>query len=171
MCSSTAGHWDSGSLALTLSLRRCRATPYTSSAVPRFTPTASSRDMLLSPRPFGSRLVVHLGVLYPELRPPLVAILSVRDTAHPFNAHGSPVFPWLCLPSIANSIFGSCTMCSSYTLDNRKACWPSPCTRLSRVPWTGRYSCRLLRQLRCPSDFQALSAIPFSGAQTGAIPV
>ena len=41
--------------------------------------------MLLSPRPFGSRLVVHLGVLYPELRPPLVAILSVRDTAHTFD--------------------------------------------------------------------------------------
>lgn len=45
--------------------------------------------MLLFPRPFGFRLVVHLGVLYPELRPPLVAILSVRDTAHTFTAHGS----------------------------------------------------------------------------------
>ena len=75
------------------------------------------------------------------------------------------------LLSIANSIFGSCTMCSSYTLDNRKTCWPSPCTRLSRAPWTGRHSYRLLRQLRCPSDFQALSAIAISGAQTGAIPV
>ena len=69
--------------ALAISLRRCRAPAYTSSAVLRFT------DMLLSPRPFGSRLVVHLGVLYPELRPPLVAILSVRDTAHSFPAHGS----------------------------------------------------------------------------------
>jgi hypothetical protein len=73
-------------LALTISLRCCRAIAYTSSAIPRFTPTASSRDMLLSPRPFGSRLVVHLGVLYPELRPPLVAILSVRDTAHCFTS-------------------------------------------------------------------------------------
>jgi hypothetical protein len=47
--------------------------------------------MLLSPRPFGSRLVVRLGVLYPELRPPLVAILSVRDTAHAFTSSGSSV--------------------------------------------------------------------------------
>jgi hypothetical protein len=54
---STTGHWGSGSIALTISLRRCRATAYTSSAVPRFT------DMLLSLRPFGFRLVVHLGVL------------------------------------------------------------------------------------------------------------
>ena len=60
----------------------------TSSSIPRFTPTASSRDMLLSPRPFGSRLVVHLGVLYPELRSPLVAILSVRDAAHGFPITG-----------------------------------------------------------------------------------
>jgi hypothetical protein len=65
-------------IALAISLRRCRATTYTSSVVPRFT------DMLLSPRPFGSRLVVHLGVLYPELRPTLLAILSMRDTAHGF---------------------------------------------------------------------------------------
>ena len=65
--------------ALAVSLRRCRATAYTSSAVPRFT------NMLLSPRPFGSRLVVRLGVICPELRPTLLAILSVRDTAHPFS--------------------------------------------------------------------------------------
>ena len=76
--------------ALAISLRRCRAIAYTSSAIPRFTPTASSRDMLLSPRPFGSRLVVRLRVLYPELRPPLVAILSVRDTAHTFALSSSP---------------------------------------------------------------------------------
>jgi len=70
--------------ALALLLRRCRATDYTSSAVPRFTGLFSNRYMLLSPFPFRSRLVVHLGVIYPELRPPLVAILSVRDTAHTF---------------------------------------------------------------------------------------
>jgi hypothetical protein len=69
--------------ALTLLLRRCRATVYTSSAVPRFT------YRLLFPFPFGSRLVVSLGVICPELRPPQVAILSVRDTAHSFPAHGS----------------------------------------------------------------------------------
>jgi hypothetical protein len=69
--------------ALAVSLRRCRATAYTSSAVPRFT------DMLLSPRPFGSRLVVRLGVICPELRPTLLAILSVRDTAHAFPSRGS----------------------------------------------------------------------------------
>jgi hypothetical protein len=68
--------------ALAISLRRCRAPAYTSSAVLRFT------NVLLSPRPCGSRLVVHLGVICPELRPPLVAILSVRDTkdtAHSFT--------------------------------------------------------------------------------------
>ncbi len=54
---SAAGHWGSGSLALTMSLRRCGATPYTSSSVPRFT------NRLLSPLPFGFRLVVHLGVI------------------------------------------------------------------------------------------------------------
>ncbi len=47
--------------------------------------------MLLSPRPFGFRSVVHLGVIYPERRPPLVVILSVRDTAHSFQVSGSPV--------------------------------------------------------------------------------
>src|SRR6266853_2295228 len=83
VCGSTAGDWDSDNPVLAISLRRCRATAYTSSAVPRFT------NMLLSPRPFGSRSVVRLGVIDPELRPPLVAIPSVRDTAHAFTAHGS----------------------------------------------------------------------------------
>ena len=82
-CGSAAGHWGSGSVALAISLRRCRAATYTSSVVPRFT------DMLLSPFPFGSRLVVRLGVICPELRPTLLAILSVRDTAHSFPAPGS----------------------------------------------------------------------------------
>jgi hypothetical protein len=68
--------------ALAVSLRRCRATAYTSSAVPRFT------DMLLSPRPFGSRLVVRLGVICPELRSTLLAILSVRDTAQALQDTG-----------------------------------------------------------------------------------
>src|SRR5216683_3828470 len=81
---STPGDWDSNNAVLALSLRRCRTTAYTSSAVPCFT------NMLLSPRPFGSRLVVRLGVIDPELRPPLVAIPSVRDTAHPFSASGAP---------------------------------------------------------------------------------
>ena len=45
--------------------------------------------MLLSPRPFGFRLVVRLGVICSELRPPLVVILFVRTTAHTFTAHGS----------------------------------------------------------------------------------
>jgi len=71
--------------ALAISLRRCRATTYTSSVVPRFT------DMLLSPFPFGSRLVVRLGVIYPELRPTPLAILSVRDTAHSLPSHGSSI--------------------------------------------------------------------------------
>ena len=73
---STTGHWDSGVPALTLWFRRCRAIAYTSSAIPRFT------YMLLSPFPFGSRLVVHLGVICLERRPLLVVILSVRTTAH-----------------------------------------------------------------------------------------
>jgi len=71
--------------ALTILLRRCRATVYTSSAVPRFA------YMLLSPFSFESRLVVHLGVIRPELRPPRVAILSVRDMAHTFASSGSPL--------------------------------------------------------------------------------
>ena len=83
VCGSTPGDWDSNNPVLALSLRRCRTTAYTSSAVPRFT------NMLLSPRPFGSRSVVRLGVMDPELRPPLVAIPSVRDTAHTFASYGS----------------------------------------------------------------------------------
>src|SRR5262249_57422446 len=84
VCGSTPGDWDSHNPVLALSLRRCRTTAYTSSAVPRF-PT-----MLLSPRPFRSRSGGRLGVICPELRPPLVAIPSVRDTAHAFTASGSP---------------------------------------------------------------------------------
>jgi len=38
--------------------------------------------MRLAPRPFGSRSVVRLGVICPELRPPLVAIPPMRDMAH-----------------------------------------------------------------------------------------
>jgi len=83
VCSSTTGHWGVGNAALTLSRRRCRTMPYTSSDISCF-PT-----MLLFPRPFGSRLGGRLGVICLELRPPLVAIRSVRDTAHAFTAHGS----------------------------------------------------------------------------------
>src|SRR5882724_5473513 len=83
VCGSTPGDWGSNNAVFALSLRRCRTTAYTSSTVPRFP------NMLLSPRPFGSRSVVRLGVISPELRPPLVAIPSVRDTAHTFTAHGS----------------------------------------------------------------------------------
>ena len=82
-CRSATGHWGLGSIALAISLRRCRATTYTSSVVPRFT------DMLLSPFPFGPRLVVRLGVICPELRPTQLAILSARFTAHSFPARGS----------------------------------------------------------------------------------
>src|SRR6266487_3620203 len=83
VCGSTPGDWGSNNPVFALSLRRCRTTAYTSSAAPRFT------NMLLSPRPFGSRSVVRLGVIDPELRPPLVAIPSVRDTAHTFASYGS----------------------------------------------------------------------------------
>jgi len=89
VCGSTPGDWDSNNPVLAVSLRRCRTTAYTSSAVPRFI------NMLLSPRPFGSRLVVRLGVFDPELRPPPVAIPSVRDTAHAFTASGAA--PEVCL--------------------------------------------------------------------------
>ena len=86
VCASTPGYWGSNNPVLALSFRRCRTTTYTSSVAPRF-PT-----MRLSPRPFGSRSGGRLGVICPELRPPLVAIPSVRDTAHPFSAHGSPPY-------------------------------------------------------------------------------
>ena len=49
VCGSTTGHWGLGNAALTLSRRRCRTMPYTSSDISCF-PT-----MLLFPRPFGSR--------------------------------------------------------------------------------------------------------------------
>jgi hypothetical protein len=75
--------------ALTILLRCCEAIVSTSSAVPRFTRLSFNLYMLLSPFFFKSRLVVRLGVICPELRPPQVAILSVRDTAHSFPAHGS----------------------------------------------------------------------------------
>src|SRR5262245_34323832 len=78
----TAGDWGSNNLVLALSLRRCRTPAYTSSAVFCF-PT-----MLLFPRPFGSRLGGRLGVVCPELRPPLVVIPSVRDTAHTCMVYG-----------------------------------------------------------------------------------
>src|SRR5215510_14946372 len=87
VCHSTAGNWGLNNPVLALSLRRCRTTAYTSSAVPRFT------NMLLSPRPFGSRSVVRLGVMSPELRPPLVAIPSVRDTAHSLWGRAEAVHP------------------------------------------------------------------------------
>jgi hypothetical protein len=85
VCGSTAGHWGSGNPALTILRRRCGTMPYTSSDISRF-PTR-----LLSPRPFGSRLGGRLGVICLELRPPLEAIRSVRDTAHTFTARGSSV--------------------------------------------------------------------------------
>src|SRR5713101_3578557 len=83
VCGSTPGEWDANNPVFAVSLMRCRTTAHTSSAAPRF-PT-----MLLSPRPFGSRLGGRLGVMNPELRPPLVAIPSVRDTAHAFTASGA----------------------------------------------------------------------------------
>ena len=83
VCRYTAGHWGLDNAALTISCRRCRAVPYTSSDTPRF-PT-----MLLSPRPFGSRLGGRLRVICLELWPPPGAIYSVRYMAHTFMAHGS----------------------------------------------------------------------------------
>ena len=91
VCASTPGYWGSNNPVLALSFRRCRTATYPSSVTPRF-PT-----MRLSPRPFGSRSGGRLGVICPELRPPLVAIPSVCDTAHPFSAHG---FPPLCFHPI-----------------------------------------------------------------------
>jgi len=57
VCSSTPGHWGLGNPALTLSRRRCRTIPYTSSDISCF-PT-----MLLFPRPFGSRWGGRLRVM------------------------------------------------------------------------------------------------------------
>ena len=77
-----------------------------SSAILRFT------YMLLSPFSFESRLVVHLGVFCPERRPLLVAILSVRATAHTFTAYRS---------SLSNALrsrtrFFTIRVCSRFTL-------------------------------------------------------
>jgi len=54
------------------------------------------------------------------------------------------------LLSIVSNILGCCTVCASLLAYNWKICFPSPCTRLSRTPWAGRFSCRLLWKLRCP---------------------
>ncbi len=96
---STAEHWDLGSLALALSCRCCRTAAYTSSSASRFT------NMLLSPRPFGSRLVVHLEVHCLELRPTPLAIQSVRDTAHLFESYGSSVQVALVMGTMAGSVY------------------------------------------------------------------
>jgi len=129
VCGSTPGDWDADNPVLAISLRRCRTTAYTSSAVPRFP------NMLLSPRPFGSRSVVRLGVMSPELRPPLVAIPSVRDTAHTFASYGSR----------QRDIMGKVHFASSTV--------PSPWTAL-RVRWVPVYWCptlslRALPKPRC----------------------
>jgi hypothetical protein len=75
-CRSTAGHEGSGNPALTLSRRRCRTMPYTSSAISRFP------IMLLFPILSESGKMSRLEVICLELRPPLVAIHSVRTMAH-----------------------------------------------------------------------------------------
>src|SRR5712664_376906 len=133
VCGSTPGDWDANNPVLALSLRRCRTTAHTSSAAPRF-PT-----MLLSPRPFGSRLGGRLGVINPELRPPLVAIPSVRDTAHAFTAHGSREKERLWEVSIAAtprySPWAACAFVDDLCTASRPSpSGPSPCTRLSRAP-------------------------------------
>jgi hypothetical protein len=47
--------------------------------------------MLLFRPPFGLREGVRREGICPELRPPLVAIYSMHDTAHRFPASGSSV--------------------------------------------------------------------------------
>jgi hypothetical protein len=82
-CGDAPGHLGSDNPVLALSRRRCRATVYTSSAVPGFP------NMLLSPRLFRSRSAGSPRSPCPELRPPEVAIRFVRDMAHGFPAFGS----------------------------------------------------------------------------------
>src|SRR5439155_4885254 len=135
VCGSTPGDWDSDNPVLAISLRRCRTTAYTSSAVPRYP------NMLLSPRPFGSRLVVRLGVISPELRPPPVAIPSVRDTAHTFIAHGSrkrELYRKLPFHQLHGFHRGQLThsLATFVPLSPPSSSGPWPCTRLSRVPTT-----------------------------------
>jgi hypothetical protein len=86
-CGYAPGHLGSDNPVLALSRRRCRATVYTSSAVPGFP------NMLLSPRLFRSRSAGSPRSPCPELRPPEVAIRFVRDMAHSFPALGFPVGP------------------------------------------------------------------------------
>src|SRR4029450_11470378 len=115
VCHSTAGDWGSNNPVLALSLRRCRTTAYTSSTVPRF-PT-----MLLSPRPFGSRLGGRLGVIDPELRPPLVAIPSVRDTAHAFMVYG--LVPAVYLRARMKRFFPFRQLHSAFPVDSLRVRW------------------------------------------------
>src|SRR5438105_10137451 len=135
VCGSTPGDWDANNPVLALSLRRCRTTAHTSSAAPRF-PT-----MLLSPRPFGSRLGGRLGVINPELRPPLVAIPSVRDTAHTFIAHGSRkrgLYRKLLFHQLHGLHRGQLahSLVTFVPFSPPSSSGPLPCTRLSRVPTT-----------------------------------
>ena len=133
VCGSTPGDWDSNNPVLAVSLRRCRTTAYTSSAVPRFI------NMLLSPRPFESRSVVRLGVIDPELRPPLVAIRSVRDMAHTFIAHGSRKrglyrkLPFHQLHGLHRGQLAH-SLVTFVPSSPPSSSGPLPCTRLSRVP-------------------------------------
>jgi hypothetical protein len=85
VCHCTAGHWDSGNPALTISRRRCRTMSYTSSDISRFP------AMLLSPILSASGKAGRLEVFCLELRSPLGTIHSVRTMAHTFAAHGSSV--------------------------------------------------------------------------------
>src|SRR5713101_2813168 len=135
VCASTPGYWGSNNPVLALSFRRCRTATYTSSVTPRF-PT-----MRLSPRPFGSRSGGRLGVICPELRPPLVAIPSVRDTAHTFASYGSRERDLYGHVHFARSPPRSWWTACAFpgylcTVFLPSPSGPSPCTRLSRVRTT-----------------------------------
>jgi len=153
--------------SLSLIAQRCRTTAHTSSAAPRF-PT-----MLLSPRPFGSRLGGRLGVINPELRPPLVAIPSVRDTAHAFTPHGSREKERLWEVSIAATPRYSPgqlahSLTTSVPLPDLLPKGLRPCTRLSRAPtpMPNLTACRASDFRRSfahsssPSSFTSLSGSP-----------
>jgi hypothetical protein len=89
VCRSTAGHEGSGHPAFALSRRRCRAVSYTSSETLRLT------NMLLSPRPFGFRSVVRLGVFAlnsGHLRWPFTPCVTRRTVSrHPAHALRNPL--------------------------------------------------------------------------------
>src|SRR5712691_1425336 len=131
---STAGDWDSGSLAFALSRGSCRAIPSASSSIPCFS------DMLLSPRlsPSGKS---DDPEAFLRASPDCVRDSAPRPAAHTFIAHGSrkrELYRKLPFHQLHGLHRGQLThsLATFVPLSPPSSSGPWPCTRLSRVPTT-----------------------------------